>query len=307
VGSRTVGLVLAAFGAATPIASDGLRYAPPPGLVLERTIERELHLELREFSLGTQAFDDPKVFGADMDDRLRVVVTDEILEMGDARPTRLRRTFDELGGEMAGSSCSSRACRRSSRLEGRTVVFTWSEEDGSYDARLEHAPDRRSPLQGLVEDLDLRAFLPDTEVEDGERWSVDPRCLGALFLPGGDLELAVSDGDIVQRLAALFSRELEGWIQATYRGQREEDGVEVEHVDLAAKLEARFADLAGDEEGSLKLELQGILYWHIAGGHVAFLELSGPIGLELRLTTGWSHVAFNARYAGDATLRIAVR
>jgi hypothetical protein len=306
MGFRAIGLALAVLGAASPVGSDGLRYAPAVGSVLERTIERELHLELEALYSGSEELHDLRAFGTAVDDRLRVVVTDEILEMGEGQPTRLKRKFEDLGGEILGSSYPAGVRRRSSSLEGRTVVFTWSADEREYEAKLEHAPDRDSRLQGLVEDLDLRGFLPGTCVEEDDRWSADPNSVGALFLPGGDLGLSASDGDPVQRLAAAFSRDLDGWVQATYRGQREEDGVEVEHVDLAAKLEARFADLSGDEEGSLKLELQGILYWHVAAGHVAFLELSGPIRVELRLT-GWSSVAFNARYAGDATLRIDVR
>jgi hypothetical protein len=306
VGSRAVGLALAVLGAATPVASDGLRYAPPAGLVLERTIERELHLELQAWSIGSEELHDPRGFGADVDDRLRVVVTDEILEMADARPARLKRTFEDLGGEILASSHPAGVRRRSSSLEGRTVVFTWSADEREYEAKLEHAPDRDARLQGLVEDLDLRGFLPGDCVEEDDRWSVDPDSVGALFLPGGDLGLSASDGDPVQRLAAAFSRDVDGWVQATYRGQREEDGVEVEHVDLAAKLEARFADLSGDEEGSLKLELQGILDWHIAEGRASFLELSGPIRVDLRLTDSFLGTC-RARYAGDATLRMVVR
>jgi len=102
-------------------------------------------------------------------------------------PRELRRRFDEVAGwwEFNGERHEVEGC---SALTGCTVRFAWSPERGAQVRTLEvdesSVPRLGERLEGLVEDLDLRAFLPAGPIEPGARWrATGEPVMHALFGP----------------------------------------------------------------------------------------------------------------------------
>ena len=94
-------------------------------------------------------------------------------------------------------------------------------------------------LEGLEEDLDLRAFLPGRDVEVGESWDIDAMTLASLVMPGGSLGLKPAEmsedgpdmGEFEDMITEMFGQYeeaftglLEGERKATYEGVRDVDG-----------------------------------------------------------------------------------
>ena len=61
--------------------------------------------------------------------------------------------------------------RCSSELEGKTVMFTWNEEDSELPASF-HESGRRGAAEGLRRTGHV-PFLPTKEVAEGDTWGID--------------------------------------------------------------------------------------------------------------------------------------
>jgi hypothetical protein len=286
------------------------------GASLTKTFEVKVDMTLEEMTSSMGAAPDVEMT---MDVTYKVVVTDEYAQVADGAPRKLDRTYDALSSdvttstkfEMMGQSRSQDSdSKAESELEGKTVRFTWDEEKSEYVKAFEPAGGEEKLLEGLREDMDLRALLPDGEVEEGAEWELDPRELVDVLAPGGDLSLRPTEAEAasmsmgasgMENLADMFGDDVTGTSKAKYTGLREVEGVKYAVIRLTLDIkastdmsEAAREALAGQgpPEGTdgleidsmdveFMLEAEGELLWDVANGHFHSLELSGTTGFKL--------------------------
>lgn len=274
---------------------ESLIYAPEADLELTRTFEANaeydivfsMEVEGEELELGEQPD-----FTSEWNEH--IVVSDEILEVEDGRPTDLRRTYDELSQTSTDSDGEDESERgMTSDFEGETVRFLWDDEDEEYTAKFvdEDTELDEDLLQWLHEDMDLRAILPGYEVEEGDSWDIDQDVYLPLMWPGGLLEFYPDDADgpsgegddrnqqTIDNLAA------EG--TATFEEVREDDDgrrLAVITVELSITTSTERTREEQDPEGNsveveiteeIERELEGEILWDIEGGHLYSVELEG--------------------------------
>jgi hypothetical protein len=264
-----------------------LRYAPEEGTVLERTFEAEADYHLADLSASVDGEPIDREGELPEDDSSfveRIVVTDTLGAIEDGRPTELVRVFDELsqqdettiGEEQATSTLVS-------ALEGRSVRFTWEDEDGSYEATAADENDLDEHVAGwLAEDMDLRLVLPDREVELGDEWKVDPKLYLAFMWPSGLLGFHVegSDASGTDEFSRQTIERLEGSGTARLEEVRDEDGtrVAVIRVELAIETGSDSVLPEVEHEGevvrpelSIEVEIErtieGTILWDLDHGH----------------------------------------
>jgi len=307
-----------------------LTFSPAAGTTLQRDCSWSHTLELESLSVQFNGEDVPAEYleaaEGSMSREETIVVTDVLETMGDGRPERLVRTFDELsaretlafGGEPSEEIGAS-------ELEGKRVVFRWNAESDAHEAEwAEGEEGDEALLAELEEDMDLRALLPGRAVEPDERWEIEVEVFDRLLSPGGDLALVSpsdeedEDDDSDQQ----FRENIDGSFVARYVGSSEEDGTRVGVI--AVTIEARtFAEqpLGEDErpegfEGTrrveMEVELEGELHWDLEHGHARLFELSGTMALDMLQALrgeveGESHEqSQRMEFAGPVSLRFTI-
>jgi hypothetical protein len=233
----------------------------------------------------------------DLSARTRLVFVDHYREVAEGRPKELARTYEELTSEethrvSVGGETEEQDREEASELEGATVVFSWSEEAGGFEPRFEGDGGDAELLEDLVEDCDLRAFLPGREVAEDEGWSVEAAAFDALFNPGGDvgLESEEDDQDSEERNDQLREH-LSGEIRATFKGLREEGEERVAVIALACDV-ATYSEIETTEEGvtsrerfEMSFDLEGEILWRVAGGHPRSFAVEGPVAMTMKQET----------------------
>ena len=165
--------------------------------------------------------------------------------------------------------------------------FTWSDEEQDYEiAFADEGEDEDALLEGLFEDMDLRAFLPEDEVSEGDSWDIDPIEFRLANSPGGVDFVGDDEDQAEEELEDDLDEAMDGDFTGTLRGTREEGGRRVAVIGLELELETSAEQTVDREEGEVLLEvaatfeLEGELLWDLEGGHLAGLELDGT--LEMR-------------------------
>ncbi len=278
----------------SPSAPDNLEltWAPEEGLVLVRTFEASHDFALVEASLSV----DDEVHASDevpdweVAYSERIVVTDTLVSVGNGRPLELRRTFDELESEVAYSGDDLEedfAYTSMSDLQGRTVRFVRAEDEDDFEVEGYEEEIDEDLLDGLIEDMDLRAFLPDHEVEEGDTWEVSPAAYLAYMWPGGNLDFYMEDEGEVDETSAeigeLLYESMDGEATVTYAGTRDEDGVRVAVLELEIEVEAEAEveveePAPGTQTIRLFRSVSGELLWNLEGGHLHSLHVDGEGG-----------------------------
>ena len=130
----------------------------------------------------------------------------------------------------------------SSDLEGMTVVFTWDEDDESYGVAFDEDSDGDDELlEGLEENMDLRAFLPEDDVAEGDTWGVDANLMRHVIAPGGALKILPDDlegmgmgmGGSAPPNPGEFFEDFDGEITVKYLETREEDGARLAVLEIS--------------------------------------------------------------------------
>lgn len=255
--------------------ADRVAFAPEAGLTVTRTIENRFTLDLEDFMMDVDGQDMTAMFGGipemSMTNTSTVVVNDEYVEMAEGRPAKLRRTYETIGSNaivdvsMAGEG-ETNETEMTSPLEGAEVVFAWDTEAGEFVATYADEEDSRDPelLEGLEEDMDLRALLPARDVEVGESWDIPFDVLLSLVMPGGNLSLQSQDmqdmedmdmgqfEDVLEEMFDQYRDAAEGLFdgerKATYQGMREVDGEKLAVITLVIDTDGvlDFADMLLD-------------------------------------------------------------
>jgi len=269
---------------------DQVTFHAEEGTSVQRTFDFSLSMELQSMSMTVNDQEVPSDHfdGVEMKitDSQHVVVTDEYGALGDGRPAKLTRSFDELTGKSGESQSgpmgdSDTDQDKSSGLEGTTVVFTWDDEAEAYDAAFQDDGDE-DLLADLVEDMDLRGFLPDGDVEEGDAWDADIDAFKRLLEAGGDLDLRTED-EQRSELQDQLSENLEGDVRVTYAGTREEDGVRVAVLKLEVSASTEGSGTQDGPRGeteqtvTMEFDLEGELLWAVEAGHLQSVELSGGL------------------------------
>lgn len=299
--------------------ADTLEFAPAKGLTLTKTFTAGGDFGLDSMSMLMNGQESPMMPDMEMSfsTAQSIVVVDEYGKTEDGRLLKLKRTFDELGNnaevsssvEMGGESQGDdQSIESSSELEGLTVEFTWDAEEEVYTRGFTDGDGDENLLEGLFEDMDLRALLPDDKVNKGDEWEIVPSDLKSILAPGGDLSLEPQDMegggmgmgpspggmDFSEMLGDL----LEGEVTATFEGTREVDGIEVGVITIVVEIDSAH-DMSDMMEGlgaaeelpegmemsfdrmdvEIELEAEGSLLWDISGGHVHSFDLSGEVAL----------------------------
>ena len=335
------GLALA-LGGLVALASSSADEEPFPreaeeGATQRRSFEFEAELALEELSV--QVDGEPVPVGGDLEieltERWRVVVEDDLGPPARGRPRSLVRWFEELSGSSIRTTAGPDGRGDSEReltggLEGCSVRFALEVEDtgegdagegdtgDDYRVEWDDAPCEQALLEGLREDMDLRAFLPEPgrELEPGDGWELPPRVYPALFDPGG-VELRPADEtELERRLAEEAREQVDGVGRATWLGRRETDDGEVSVIALELAVSTRASGpVPTEDEAQVELELavelvlEGELAWSVDGGHLASLELAGSCERVevLRATVDGGEREQRTRLAGEASYRVRVQ
>ena len=318
-------LLVAALAAPALLAfvapADKIAFAPSEGASLTKTFTTSGTFQLDDLSVNVGGMDQAPDMEMTISWAQNVAVTDTYQTTKDGAPAKLRRTYDELGQELEvdvvvdmsamggdtqedGTSGSG-----SSELEGKTVNFVWDEDEDSYKKSFHEEEGDEDLLEGILEDMDLRALLPSEEVSEGDEWSIDLAGLTSILAPGGDLkiELEMDDGEEMNGpdpseladMNELMKDLLDGEATGKYVGMREVDGTkygvcEIDiKIDTAKDMTDMLEEMMADEmpEGmevsfdrmdlELTLESKGELLWDMRGGHVHAFSIEGDIMIVL--------------------------
>jgi hypothetical protein len=321
---------------------DQPRFQPDEGATVTKTFGVEAELALDDFSLLVEGQDVGSAIGAiemSLRNVFTIVLTDVYGETAGGRPLTVERTFDDLEATMEAEVSTpgggeSHEGTVESELEGRTVVFTWNEEEGRYDVAFLEEEGNAELLEGLEEDTDLRFLLPEEEVTAGDRWTVDLEGATGLVFPGGNLawsreesgetEFEVFEGLFEDHADELLEKLIAGECECEFKGTRDEDGVPVAEIEVRIEIastldiselllevleaiaeevgeempevEIKAADLVLDFEG------EGLLQWNLESGLPHSFELNG----DLDITFDLSVFADMAGESGSAELSISL-
>ena len=317
-------LTLPALLALAPLA-EKLAYHPAAGSTVTRTFTSKTQMALDDMAIEMNGQPLPQEIQMDMEmgQTQTIVVNDEFVAVDGPRPTKLRRSFEKLSqtgtfsmqSEMMPGGGQDRSVEGASDLEGKTVLFTWDPEGEVYTPTFDRSEGDAELLEGLEEDMDLRALLPPADkfpdgVSDGDTWTIDAKQLKPLLMPGGNLKIEPQDAEVEASMpgmdnmgdfADMLGDLLEGQATATYRGTREVEGRKVGVVHLALDISSatdmseRVAEAMQNlPEGSpemtldhmdveLEMEGEGNLYWDLERGIAQSFDMSGTmrVGMDM--------------------------
>ena len=314
--------------------ADTPAFHPAADAGLTKTFVQTVSFQLDDFSLDVDGQDMGGMMGAfeaSADLETGITVHDTYLASAQGRPERLKRAFETLkfAGTMvvgAGGEVQEEPMESSSPLEGRTVAFTWNDEEGEFDVEFEGEAGEAELLEGLEEEMDMRFLLPPADVEVGGTWEVKVEDLLPLLMPGGDLgfetpeedDAALALEEFLSGKAEELKDLLHGTCTCTYKGASESDGKRLGEIEIALEI-ASAADLSSlieeairkmaEEQGQTEIPIDisaadvnldvqggGTLLWDLSAGYLHSLQMKGDCQIALDISVaidaeGESHSA----------------
>lgn len=261
-----------------------------------------------------------------------VKVTDTYHSVRGGRPLKLSRTFDTISLEvenpvsmemMGDSQEIEMTGSGTSPLQGTTVDFVWDTDADGYKMSFAEGEEQDEELvEGLVEDMDFRALLPDGEISDGDTWSIPASSFTDVLFVGGNLSIEIeSTGDEPPMgmpdpsknpdPREILADVLEGEATGKFIGTREINGARVAVIEIDVSIQSMkdmsdfFTEMMEDllPEGvdmsidrvdmEFVLEAQGKLFWNLAGGHMHSFELDGDVTIN-------SEEEMSVEFGGDS-------
>lgn len=301
--------------AAAPLASD-LYYQPADGTTLERNTALSFVIDLDDFEANMMGQTmDPEDMGGDMSDmsgevEIEFTVVDEVVKATRGRALELVREYAEMlvdGEEPEGGDEDG----------PEKVKFVWNEEAGEYRKEIldeESSEDKEAMLPALMEDMDLRMFLPDGDVDEGDTWNVSLGSQGfvGLFMPGvsvdGISEIILAKaaeeepqaGEMIRGFMAPIEEQLSDLeMLVTYAGETELDGAKVAQLDMSMELAVDLdlsdkiieaIEASGEEVPPMDLtvnlsigaEAAGPMFWSLDGKHLHSCSMEGEFEFEIQ-------------------------
>ena len=268
--------------------------------------EGEVALDDLQILMNGQEMD-PAMMGLDSDLGMSfgyvVACRDEYRAVADGRPTKLLRTYEEFAGWYVDPEGEEQRESNDEVLDA-AILFAWDAEEESYALSFEEGDLDDEDLEGLAEDLDLRALLPDGPVEEGASWDVaGPDLLGVL-LAGVDVPGVLAEAEADDEVPEVVHAFLDDLVEdaggrCSFAGHEEVDGRTLAVLRLESTIDSSIdidPSLLGDSEGmgladarfevSVELDIEGTCLWDVAGGHfVRFdLEAFGSVALDAAAT-----------------------
>jgi hypothetical protein len=262
-------------------AGDDLATRYESGKAVRIETRMAFELELVEMTRNGQPVE--RAVGTGVSETLESVVVDRWVECANGRPSRVVRTFEEVGGTAElDFGEESREQEIESAFEGVVVELARDEEGEVEREVVEGEAPEDEALERLSLELDLDALLPEAAVEPGESWDLGAdairRALGfeldeALFprasSEGADGRPGAQGGGSQRPLA---DAEWSG--TAKYSGIEEHEGEECYVVELALAGTREIDE--GRTRGTFEAKLTGKLW---VGG-----EERRPVALEVEGT-----------------------
>jgi hypothetical protein len=322
------------FRSAPSPGNVALEFGPEEGAAWTKTCERSLELSFEELSVVMGGEPVPAEYlpelSIEVSESERRVFTDRVIATKDGRHTRLERSFEEIEVDktstteltMMGQEPETTVAegRGTSPLEGETVVFSWNEDDEEYDVEWAEKDGAESALEGLVEDTDARALLPEDELEVGDSWSVAFEDVPLLFEVGGDLALELEGENVDEFVTEQDSEEHEGELELTLSQLREsDDGAQLAVVEITGELVHRataatdleripVVDGDATQDTISTFDLSGELLWDLSEGRLHALALHREIEMVIvvRKNEGQEGPDFESTHVlrGNATLEV---
>lgn len=303
--------------------AEKIKFAPADASSVTKTFENKMELTLDHMSMTMNGNELPGMPEMDMTitHSQNVGVTDDYASVENGQPKKIKRHFDKLESsstmsmkmEMMGQSNNQeKNSEASSELDGKTVVFTWDGEAKEYKKAFDPAEDKPDLLKHLMEDMDLRALLPEQEVKTGDTWDIDVKSLANVLAPGGDLAFKPKEEDEsgmgmgmgmgagMGSMHDYLSELLEGEAKAKLADVREEDGKRLAVIKITVKIASqkdmtelvqeamKNQKMPGEMElefdhmdVDFKMEGEGELVWDLKANHVHSFELSGPVHMNM--------------------------
>ncbi len=296
-----------------------IAFAVADGKSLTKTFEVKADLSLEDMTMGGAAGGMVPDMEMTMGVAYKLGVSDEYVKVEGGAPKKLKRTFDALSSDvttamkmeiMGQSRNQDSSVSAASELEGKSVLFTWDADKKEFGKAFDPAGGEEKLLEGLREDMDLRALLPDHEVKEGEEWEIEAKSLIDVLAPGGNVSLKPKEGGEdasmgmgssgMENMSEMFGDDVEGKSKAQFTGLREVDGTQMAVVKVTIDMKAKTdmtekvreqmkkGDLPPEVEGmefdsvdiEYALEAEGELLWDVAGGHFHSLDLSGTTSFK---------------------------
>ena len=287
--------------------ADDVAFLPRAGSTLTKTFVIDMTSSIDDMELTVKGEESPApemVVNTTITSSFSV--TDHYDAVGDGRPEVLTRVYtsasSESSVEMSNPVMGDQDVESSAEteLEGKTVRFTWDADEEAYEVAFgaDDEGEDEELLADLEEDMDLRAMLPDTGVNEGDTWDIDPSVILFALAPGGDWHLEPDNDEAADPSGGGdFSRmldELDGSATGTYQGSKEVDGhnlgiialsFEVNSTKDITEMAIEAADAAEAPAGmeqdiqsmdvQFEFSLEGTLLWDLQAGVFHSLELSG--------------------------------
>ncbi len=287
------------------------RFAPRPGARVAKQFDLEVELRDAAIEIDGQAFWSlgPKTIRLLTSSKF----TDTYVKTEAGRPLDLLRSFGEISGKWEADGVRTDIVGFYA-LSGCAVRFVWDPKRGDYSRTLEVGKVRDLHEEQLVEDLDLRGFLPEEPAQPGEKWIAHGRPvvdalfgsteMGLLGMPK-EQELEVLIRDVLLRpFRELGDRRLE--IACVLAGS--DDTLEPDEMEIKLQLFDRFdvnateavndfflamarssppmlkVDFAGTE---WNVDGRGKLVWNVAENRLVAFDLDARVHLECVLEIPW--------------------
>ncbi len=279
-------------------AAQKFSFRAEKGQKVEKSFESKLALDLDEMSVSIGGEEiPPEELGEielSIESTTKLVFLDTHEEAGSGRPAKFTRKFVELAGknvETGGGEdgSESETKEESSELSGKTVRFAWSEEDSKFETSWEGDEGDDGLLEGLEEDTDLRVCLPSGDVAEGDKWELDADAFRALSDPGGDLALKEeNDDEGDEQLSRDLRDNMEGTLQATFKGLREVEGGKYAVIALEGEMKTKAEKSESGSEGhsstmelALTFQVEGEILWDAAAGRAHSFALDCAVAATM--------------------------
>lgn len=237
---------------------------------------------------------------------------DVVLESSEGRPTKVRRTLEELREVTVDDGVET---QRTGPLEGRTLLL--SEEDGELAAELEDEGDEVGEEflanQRLTRDVDV--LLPDSAVEVGDSWALEEADLRLfLGLEAAPLWFEPDEEDEDEAFQDALDEAAQVSGTARLMESEERGGLECAVIAFEIEVEATLDDLEAlgmefeeGQEGSsgsmeIRMHCTGKL-WHAQGEQRAVeieqdVDGTMTIKMEMRMQADDMEFVMNMRMEG---------